>query len=105
MMMFIRSLPAMVSNAKFSGAICTVSMSRGHRGGRRITGILEIEHQDGHLLRWLEAKQLLVEIKGVEEGARGMRHQVVLRARQVHEAHTLGLRGRKLRGRSRRQRG
>ncbi len=29
MMMFIRSLPAMVSNAKFSGAICTVRMSRG----------------------------------------------------------------------------
>ncbi len=29
MMMFIRSLPAMVSNAKLSGAICTVSRSLG----------------------------------------------------------------------------
>ena len=66
----MRSLAVNVSNAKFSGAMRSVTRSRGTASADGVAGIGEVGQQDRDLLARLEVEQLLVERERVLERAR-----------------------------------
>ena len=77
MMMFMRSLPEIVSNAKLSGAICDRDDVARHDGRAGIAAVREIgQEQHDRLLR-METEQPRLKRQRVQERARGVRNEKV----------------------------
>ena len=101
MIMFIRSLAEIVSNATLSGAICVVTADRRNDGRACVAGILEVDEENRNRVVRSEAEQPALELQRVQRGTDRMWDQERFEGIEVDETDLRGVNRAQLRRRRR----